>query len=212
MEALMRECRKAETQPPRARFSNAMGCARSHAYDFRMLDAGTWPAIVDRPARWNFAAEVGNSVGALIERAAERLGAQCQVHVSMDGIGGTLDIEWDDAVFDLKWVGEYAWRNAKKGADPKHEAQANGYAVARGKPYWGIIYLPIHLLGKGENLEYIIWPGVADPLSAKAEITDRWALVAAHRAAGTLPDRELPQETCERLRCMHRTYCWAEGA
>lgn len=208
MEALMRECRKAETQVPHERPSNAMGCARSHVYDFRLLDAGDWPAVVDRPARWNFAAMAGSAIGWLIEGAAERLGAKTQHSAALDAIHGDLDIEWPDSVWDLKWVGEYKWKQIKKAVDPTNAAQVNWYAVARGKPYWALVYLPLHLLGKGENLEFVIWPGVADPARAKAEITDRWAEVARHRAAGTLPDREVPQETCERLRCLHRSYCW----
>lgn len=209
VDRIMVECRKAPTQTPRQRFSNAMGCLRSHAYDCRLLDAGDWPDEIDKPARWNMAAEIGNALGAFIEKAAVRLGALAQVHTNIESVYGTLDIEWGDYVLDLKWVGEYAWRKAKIAADPKHEAQTNGYSVARGKPKWALIYLPIHLLGKGEALEYIIHEGEADPARARAEITDRWASVAAHRAAGTLPDRELPQETCERLKCMHRKECWA---
>lgn len=207
MAALMAECRKAPTQTPHARFSAALGCLRSHVYDFRLLDKGQWPEVIDRPARWNFAAIVGDALGGRIEAAARKLGARTQSSVTLDGIGGNLDIEWEDEVSDLKWVGEYAWREARKAPNEKHVGQVNAYAVAKKKPRWSIVYLPIHMLGKGENLEFIIWPGEADPKKAAADISARWALVEQHRAAGTLPEREVEEAVCRRLQCMHLRYC-----
>jgi hypothetical protein len=208
MYALMQECRKAPTQTPHERFSTALGCLRSHVYDFRLLDEGKWPAIVDRPARWNFAAMTGSAVGWLIESAAERLGAKTQHATVLDGIHGDLDIEWPDSIWDLKWSGDYAWREAKKRANEKHVGQVNAYAVARNKPRWALIYLPIAQLGKGEALEYVIHEGAADAEKARQDVTDRWAEVRKHREAGTLPEREVERETCFRLQCMHRSYCW----
>ena len=210
MFALMQECRKAPTQTPHARFSTALGCLRAHAYDFRLLDAGKWPAVVDRPARWNFAAMAGSAIGWQIESAAERMGAVTQHAAVLDGIHGDLDIEWPDAIWDLKWSGDYAWKEAKKGANEKHAAQVNAYAVARGKPRWALIYLPLFMLGKGEALEWIIHEGVADPEKSRRDVTERWALVEQHRRAGTLPEREQEHAVCERLKCMHRNECWSE--
>lgn len=207
MAALLAECRKAPTQTPHARFSTALGCLRSHVYDFRLLDKGAWPAVIDRPARWNFAAMAGSSIGWLIESAAERLGAKTQHAAELDGIHGDLDIEWPDEIWDLKWSGDYAWREAKKGPKPAHVAQVNAYAVARGKPRWALIYLPLAQLGKGESLDWIAWPGEADPVLAAADVNARWALVEEHRETGTLPEREVEDAVCRRLKCMHLSYC-----
>lgn len=207
MAALMAECRKAPTQTPHARFSTALGCLRSHVYDFRLLDKGQWPEVIDRPARWNFAAMAGSSIGWLIESAAERLGAKTQHAAELDGIHGDLDIEWPDAIWDLKWSGDYAYREAKKAPNEKHVAQVNAYAVARGKKKWALIYLPLAQLGKGESLEWIAHDGVADPKKAAADISARWSLVEQHRAAGTLPEREVEEVVCRRLQCMHLRYC-----
>lgn len=212
MDALMRECRKAPTQTPHARFSTALGCLRSHAYDFRLLDKGAWPEVVDRPARWNFAAMAGSSIGWLMESAAERLGAKTQHAAVLDGIHGDLDIEWGDYVLDLKWCGDYAWKEAKKAPKPQHVAQVNAYAVARSKPRWALIYLPLAQLGKGEALEWIAHEGEADAAKANGDVTMRWAMVKAHRAVGTLPERETEEPICRRLRCMHLSYCRDGGA
>lgn len=212
MAAVMAECRKAPTQTPHARFSTALGCLRSHVYDFRLLDKGAWPEVVDRPARWNFAAMAGSSIGWLIESAAERLGAVTQQGATLDGIHGDLDIEWPEAIWDLKWCGDYAWREAKKAPKAAHVAQVNAYAVARNKPRWALIYLPLAQLGKGESLEWIAHEGDADAIRADADVTMRWALVKAHRAVGTLPDREVDESTCRRLRCLHLSYCRDGGA
>ena len=211
VEAIMRECRKAPTQTPHPRFSSALSCLRAHVYDVRLVDAGQWPDVVDRPARWNFAAMVGISVGDLIETAARRLGATTQQPADLGGIKGNLDIEWGDYVLDLKWCGDYKWKQIKKAAIDKEVAQVNAYAVARGKPLWALIYLPTFMLGKGEALEYIIHEGKADKEKAHRDVTERWALVEEHRAAGTLPEREVEETVCRRLRCMHLRECRGDG-
>lgn len=205
--AVMQECRKSPTQTPHARFSTALGCLRSHVYDFRLLDKGEWPDVIDRPARWNFAAAAGHAIGWQIESAAERLGAKTQHAVALDRIHGDLDIEWPDEIWDLKWVGDFAWREAKKGPNPKHAAQCNAYAVARQKPRWALIYLPLAHLGKGESLEWIVWPGESDPDQAAREVVARWRTVEEHRKDGTLPDRETEEHACRRLKCIHLPYC-----
>lgn len=212
MAAVMAECRKAPTQTPHARFSTALGCLRSHAYDFRLLDASKWPEVIDRPARWNFAAMAGSSIGWLIESAAERLGALTQQGATLDGIHGDLDIEWEDEIWDLKWCGDYAYRAARKGPNPKHVAQVNAYAVAREKPRWALIYLPLAQLGKGEALEWLAHEGEANAAAAAMDVILRWSVVSDHRAAHTLPDRETEEPICRRLRCIHISYCRDGGA
>lgn len=207
MAILMAECRKTPTQTPHARFSTALGCLRAHVYDFRLLDAGEWPAVIDRPARWNFAAMAGSAIGWLIESAAERLGAKTQHAAVLDGIHGDLDIEWPEEIWDLKWSGDYAWRKARQGPNEKHVAQVNAYAVARKKPRWALIYLPLHQLGRGETLDWIAWPGAADAEKARRDVNERWAEVELHRLNGTLPEREVEEAVCRKLQCIHLKEC-----
>ena len=212
---VLEACREQPTQTPRPRFSNALSCLRAHVYDAQLVKLGKWPASVDRPFRWNFAAMVGTALGGIIEKAAQGFGAITQAKAHLGGsflainVTGDADIDWPDldAVHDLKWVGDYAWKEAKKGPDPKHVAQVNGYAVARGRSKWALIYFPLASLGKGEGVDYVIHEGRADADQAKREITDRWAAVAAHVEAGTLPDREVEESTCRCLRCQHLETC-----
>lgn len=208
--ALLRECEVVEDQHPHPRFSNATECLRMHVYDARAVQSFTWSPESRRPVRWNAAAVSGTALGEWMEKAARRLGAETQAHVHLDGdpeVEGAADIVWPDAVWDLKWVSEYAWKQAKRGPKDRHCVQAEGYAAALGKPKWAVIYLPHHMLGKGEKLEFLAYEGETDPRTAEV-IRGRWLAVRQHADAGTLPDREHSQTDFECRVCRHRTQCW----
>ena len=208
--ALLAQCGEQPTQTPHARFSTAGGCLRAHVYDRRLLAAGDWPRVTAKPVRWRFAAEVGTALGNVIEGVARGMGAGTQLPAQLGAVHGNLDIEWPDldAVWDLKWAGEYAWKAAQKAPDAKHVAQVNAYAVARGRARWALVYLRLSALGKGEGVEYVLHEGEADAAQADREVTQRWAAVEQHLAGGTLPDREVDEPTCRRLRCLHIQECY----
>lgn len=225
IEALFREARKVEGQKPRPRFSNAAGCMRAHVYDELALRDGTWDPEEDRPARWNAAARCGTALGEMLETAAQRLGALVQVPAALDADGnpttrcpslygppplvtGHADIVWPDEVWDLKCVGDFSWRSAKKRPDYKHVVQVASYAHALGKPRWVLVYIDLGGIGKGRDLRYVKHEGGSDPRIAK-RVVEHWKQVGGFADKRELPVR--PHEDPDNFECnlcRHKTECW----
>lgn len=208
-----------ETQPWHPRFSSAGDCRRRLVYEAMEAKAGRWPLTEERPVRWNAAAATGTAIGDMLERASARLGAKIQVPLGVfqadaypNGreITGTADVVWDDAVWDWKCVGGYAFKLAKSGPDPKHVIQVQGYAAALGKPRWALIYIDLGSIGRGEALPFLVHEGDT-PADAAELIMGIWQDVDDHVNADELPERGWEQTKCEKIKCTFLEQCWAEA-
>lgn len=215
VEAVMAEARVRETQPWHPRFSSAGDCRRRLVYEAMEAKAGRWPLTEERPVRWNAAAECGTAIGDMLERAAARLGARVQVPALITGaqfgatfdVPGTADVVWDDAVWDWKCVGGYAFKLAKSNPDPKHVTQVQGYAAAEGKPRWALVYIDLGSIGRGEHLPFLVHEGDTPPEAAE-RIMAIWQDVDDHVTDETLPERGFEQLKCENIKCGFLESCW----
>lgn len=209
LQLLLSEARKVPLQPWRPRFSCAGDCRRALVYDATEDAAGIRPSFEERPLRWNAAAAAGTAIGEMLEKAASRMGARVQIAAALNGVHGHCDIIWDedDCVWDIKWGSDYAIRQARGEANPKHVLQVQGYAAALGKKRWALVYGPLGALGKGQDLPTYLHEGETPPEAADA-ILDVWADVEEHVTNGTLPERGELQATCEAIQCRFRVQCW----
>ena len=175
-------------QKPRPRISSSGDpCERAQVLD---LLRGKRPMT---DIRHVLAAACGTVVGDVIEAGARRLGHWTQEKVEIGGVPGTLDIRLStkDSVIDLKVVGKKAWKRCQTAPQPKHVIQVNAYAVATNCERWELWYLRGESIWR-DALEWRLWHGDADAMSADVEVVQRWRRVTAHATAKTLP--EIPRE------------------
>lgn len=212
--AVMAEARVRETQPWHPRFSSAGDCRRRLVYEAMEARAGRWPLTEERPVRWNAAAATGTAIGDMLEKAAARMGAKVQVPLligndndTANDVTGTADVVWDDAVWDWKCVGGYAFKLAKSNPDPKHVIQVQGYAAALGKPRWALIYIDLGSIGRGEVLPFRVHEGDTPPEAAET-IMLVWQNVEDLVNAEMLPERGWEQTKCEKIKCTFLEQCW----
>jgi hypothetical protein len=122
-------------------------------------------------------------------------------------VSGSADIVWEDSVWDLKCVGDFAWRSAKKHPNPKHVVQVASYAHALGKPGWVLVYIDLGMIGKGRDLRYVTHEGRSDPAIAK-KVVAHWRRVSECAEKRELPDRYRSEPDFECSLCKYREECW----
>lgn len=205
---LLGEAQWAPLQPWRPRFSSAGDCLRLLVYEAVEAHSGARPDRVRRPVRWNAANAAGAAVGALIEAAAVRLGAQVQVSVQIGNVTGTADIVWDDAVWDTKLLGEWGHWQAFRTTPDRYVLQVAGYAAVLGKSKYAVLSFGNAQLGKGEVLDVAIDEKPTPPDAAE-RIVAIWDTVEAYRARGELPPHGYAQDKCKKLKCRFLEECWS---
>lgn len=124
-------------------------------------------------------------------------------------VTGSADIVWEDEVWDLKCVGDFSWRRAKKQPDPKHVVQVASYAHALGKPKWVLVYIDLGGIGRGKDLRYVTHEGGSDPRIAR-KVVAHWKEVKRCADTGEIPDRPFGYEPegFECSLCRHKGECW----
>ncbi len=206
---LFSETRLREERPPKYGFSDADECTRKQVYAFREFKMYGSLSPGYGPARWNLAAALGTAMGDFFEAAARRLGDETQAPTTLPGteepIAGHADWVTPTHVVDFKRADDATWREVQAQPKTQHRLQANGYAVALGKPKWGILY--VRNVTKGEEIPWVFHEGDASPALAE-QIVEHWREVEAHRKAGTLPDRPYAQESFECRICKYAITCW----
>lgn len=182
------------SRPFRYSFSGAGDpCLRALVYDAQDADDGKPPAEGDSEVSWLLSSVCGTAVGDALEKAAKPLGGASQVAAEFDTgsvrVTGSLDLLWPDGVDDFKLVGEKKWERIQSRPDPKHVLQINGYAVAKDKPRWRLIYIrAVTIFDGSETPEVRVHEGVASVEKAQ-ELCGVWESVETHRRLRTLPER-----------------------
>lgn len=172
---------------------------------------GARPERVKRPVRWNAAACAGTAIADWLEECAKRLGARVQVPVEIGGVTGTADIVWDedDAVWDTKWLGEYAHALSMREPPERYDTQVAGYAKVLGKSKYAVVNWSLAQLGKGEKLDLVI-NEKPTPADADGKVVAIWDTVTAYAERGELPVHGYPKAKCEKLKCRFLAEgCWS---